>query len=376
MMNILNSLFYKEKTTAFLLWTLIFIAVVGVFSVGEYNYLPANAIFESVVILFFMVSIFPVVRGALFFVFSALIYLLVCFFIMESSSPAHVADFFMAYKSFYYVILLSFFIGKSKFTENDLKFIFYSLLFLFLIKYGYSRVFNISERPGVYTENNFELIFVLLIYYAIADALGKYKFICFAFLSLLVVLSGSRSAILALLVIYGFVFLSEINIKTIVFFLLLISLSVFIVVQRSVGGIEDIDRFIFLTVFIDEIKNWDLSNFIFGSRPLTPLSYYSCTALSFYESLFSFSGDGRCYSVILHSYLLRLIFDHGVAGLVFIFSFVVYGMMMAGYKMKQIVCVVGVIISTGLSVSSMNSIYVAMALLIIFSYPKNKCESI
>lgn len=365
---------YSEKFSVLLLGILVLVAIVGVFSVDMYNYLPANSIFEIIVFIFAIVSIFPIMRNSLFFVFLSLTYLLLSFFVMRNTSPAAFNDYFIAYKSFYYVIILSFFIGKNLFNTRYLKFTFCFLLFLFLVKYGYSRFLNITERPGIYTENNFELIFILLFYYAIVDDLNENKLKFFFIVSLIVTLSGSRSALLALIVVYCFVFLSELNLKTIMYvvcFILLLFLTVFIIAQRSVGGVEDIDRFLFLTVFMDEIRNWGISEFIFGSQALTPLSSKSCSILSFYEDLFSYSRDGNCYSVILHSYLLRLVFDHGIFGVFFIFSFIAYGLKMAGYKSKEICCVMGVVISTGLSVSSVNSIYVAMALLIMFSYNKN-----
>ncbi len=57
----------------------------------------------------------------------------------------------------------------------------------------------------------------------------------------------------------------------------------------------------------------------------TPLLPASCADLSYYQTLFSYAGDGRCYSVILHSFIMRVIYDHGIIGFAFlIFCLFIY----------------------------------------------------
>lgn len=134
--------------------------------------------------------------------------------------------------------------------------------------------------------------------------------------------------------------------------------------RLSGGGIEDIDRYRFLIILFYEIRDWDLINYLLGSKPITPLSQASCNSLSYYESLFSHSGDGSCYSVILHSYIMRTFFDHGILGIAFHLAFLWYVLGAAKYTHRERICITGVILASGTSVSSLNSIYTVLALAI------------
>ncbi|MNB80658.1 hypothetical protein D3C75_274250 [compost metagenome] len=312
------------------------------------------------------------------FMLAAFIYILASFLLMRLFRPADILDFAQAYKSFFYIIPLSLLAGKNKFNKDQINFVFFVLLFMFFAKYGYSRSLqlddSLSKRPGIYTENNFELILLILIYYLASPSLNKYRTISFLLLAFVVFISGSRSALLALLVVYGAVFIRKINYRIVISagaLICLAGLFLYIFSERLAGGsIEDIDRYRFLMIFLDETRNWNILNYLLGSAPLTPLSINSCAMLSYYESLFSHASDGSCYSVILHSYLLRIIFDQGVLGLAFIITFIWYGLGAAEYSTRQKLCIIGVFMVSGLSVSSLNSVYSAISLAIAFSYPQ------
>ncbi|WP_216073902.1 hypothetical protein, partial [Acinetobacter baumannii] len=92
--------------------------------------------------------------------------------------------------------------------------------------------------------------------------------------------------------------------------------------------------------------------------PITALSPESCRSLSFYDVLFSYSGNGSCYSVILHSYFFRVIFDHGAFGLVLLFSFLAVALRKYGYSKMDVGVVIGILSASALSVSAMNSVFV------------------
>ena len=134
------------------------------------------------------------------------------------------------------------------------------------------------------------------------------------------------------------------------------------------GGLEEIDRYRFMMVFLNEIRSWGVFNYLFGSVPLTPLSPQSCASLSFYEGMFSSAGTGECYSVILHAYLLRVIFDQGIIALLLMLGFIWTGLGSANYTNRQKYCIIGVLMISGVSVSSVNSVFSAIALAIAFSY--------
>ena len=374
---------YNNKSSFLILLMLLAVAAFGLLSPYNYNILPANIIFEATLLLSAVVSIKKKKKKTTVFLAISFTYVALCYLIMETSRPAHILDFVQAYKSFIYIIPLCFFIGREKFNESQIRATLLLLLLLFATKYGYSRALKLDlllgSRPGIYTENNFELILLLIIYYLAAPSLGKLRAGYFFLLALIVAMSGSRSAVLGLVIVYIFTFFQKLDFKFIISTLALIiitALAFYIFSQRNSGSIEDIDRYRFLMIFLEETKEWDLINILLGSRPLTPFSSYSCSALGFYKSLFSFSGDGTCYSVILHSYLLRVIFDHGILGFYFVLYFVWYGLSIAQYSTRQKLCIISVLLASGLSVSSLNSIYVAIALAISFSYPQKRAIKI
>lgn len=125
---------------------------------------------------------------------------------------------------------------------------------------------------------------------------------------------------------------------------------------------ESIDRYKFMMVFWSEVGGWPWWKYTFGSFPITPLSAESCRTLSYYSRLFSFSEDGSCYSVVLHSYFFRVIFDHGVVGMIFLFGFIAKALHGTGYSAFRIMIFIGVLSASALSVSAMNSVFVSLAI--------------
>ena len=140
--------------------------------------------------------------------------------------------------------------------------------------------------------------------------------------------------------------------------------------RMGTADFEQIDRYKFLMMFIYDTSDWEWWRFLTGSTPLTPMSDYVCQKLSYYSRLFSHSGEGSCYSVILHSYILRVIFDHGLIGLGFLLYFVYQGLKSSGFTFQERVAVIGVVLVTSLSVSAMNNVYVVFALLLYFASNK------
>lgn len=375
----INKSIYNNKASFLLLASTILIAIFGLLSPFSYNVLPSTEIFEVLFFIFAALSIKNQDKKALRYMLFATAYVMSCFIIMRLTQPSDTLDFIQAYKSFLYIIPLSFIIRKHHFNPYQIKFMFYALLLMFSMKYIYSRIFNfddaLAKRPGIFTENNYELILLIILFYLASPSLEKLRTITFVFLAFLVIISGSRSALLALLVVYTSVYIKRINYKIIISASVLVGLGIifaYIFSERLAGGsVEDIDRYRFFMVFLDETKNWSIFNYLLGSLPITPLSMSSCTTLYYYQSLFSHSGDGSCYSVILHSYLLRVIFDQGLLGLLFVLAFIFYGLTKAGYSTRQKLCLVGVLIASGLSVSSLNSVYSAISLAIAFSFPQS-----
>lgn len=133
--------------------------------------------------------------------------------------------------------------------------------------------------------------------------------------------------------------------------------------QRSIGA-TSIDRLNFLNVFLAEAQTWNILTWIFGTTPITPLSSGGCSRLSFYESLFSSAGDGSCYSVILHSFLMRVVFDAGLLGL--LASILIPWLLMRWNYVSRLsaLTLTGIAIVNGASVSGINNPYVALPILL------------
>lgn len=363
---------------------LFFLAITGVLSPYKYNLLPVNSILEATVFIAAILTAKGTSSKYYLFIGASAIYLLSSFLIMHLLKPANIFDFAQAYKSFYYIIPLSLFAGKEKFNERQIKTTLYFLLAMFLIKYSYSRILHLDERlstrPGLYVENNFELILLIILYYIAAPSIKSYKLITFATLAFIVIISGSRSALLALLVVYSATFIKKIDIKLLLSIIALIALLwiLYIVFSERLagGGLEEIDRYRFMMVFLNETKSWGILNYLFGNIPLTPLSPQSCSSLSFYEGMFSSAGTGECYSVILHAYLLRVIFDQGIIALLLMLAFIWAGLGKANYTKKQRYCIICVLMVSGISVSSINSVFSAIALAIAFSYKQTPARPI
>jgi hypothetical protein len=228
-----------------------------------------------------------------------------------------------------------------------------------------------EDRPILFDENNFELMFLTLAFIAVTYSKNNFSNIRAFGLAFVVLLSGSRSAVLILLCVLILIKFKKLSLTTavsaVVSFIFLSMLVSYIFISRSGGefSIENIDRFKFMMVFIDEVKEWPFYKFLLGAGPLTALNPSSCETLSFYENLFSFRGDGSCYAVIFHSYILRAIFEHGVLGFLFLVFFIYRVLKVSGIQIKYILAVLAVLLVNGLSVSSMNSIYFILGIVLI-----------
>lgn len=404
----------QELLSKLLVIVVLALGAVGVLSPYDYNVLPAVTILELAIVLL-SISVFPPRNPiSISFMLSAVAYLAVTFYVAFFLNNTHILDYIQAYKAFFYVALLSSFLGKTLFSKIYMARFFYALVFLFLAKYLYSRIIGldvwVSSRPGIYTENNFELIFLLLLFYLVLPDV-RWRTILFIAVMLIVFLSGSRSAFLCLLVVY---FFSIFRVGKFYWkkWLMLLPVLLFvgagvlnermdislggtpstqtgppaIVPGTSMGALgtpvgpdgemtfrsflergASIDRVRFLLLFLDNTHDWKWWNILLGTEPLTPLSDETCQALSYWSDMYSFSGDDTCYSVILHSYIIRVIFDHGVFGLLFLISFTAYGLRKSGYSWVDILCVLGVLLASSLSVSAFNSVFAILSMVFYFS---------
>tara|TARA_B110000196_G_C21108838_1_gene646638 strand:- start:289 stop:1443 length:1155 start_codon:yes stop_codon:yes gene_type:complete len=352
-----------------LISTFMILSLTGLVNIGDYNFLNATVIFEGLFFLMALLSLFFLRNDYSGYVFQIVFvaFFVVNFILMKMGEPRDIKDFLQAYKAFIYAPFLVFFINAKIISLEKSVSLFGVLLFVFILKYALSLALGF-DRPGVYTENNFELGFLMLFYLAVADHLGDKKLIYFVALAVVVALSGSRSAMVALVLLYVFIYLRGVSIKTVIKIIPLIALSllaIYIFSDRMVGDVYTIDRVKFLEVFIYQISNWEWYNFLFGTYPITPLDAQGCIALQYYKVLFSYSGDGSCYSVVLHSYLLRILFDNGIFGLILLMVFYTWIMRKARLETWKVLAFLSIVFCNSLSVSAVNSVYFSLGIMFL-----------
>ncbi|WP_152527137.1 hypothetical protein [Halomonas sp. PBN3] len=409
-----------------LMAVILVLGVVGVMSPWHYNILPAVLLLELAVLGVSVLVFPPKSRSAQLFMLTAGSYLVLTLAVALLMSGSNILDYAQAYKAFFYVLLLCSFIGSPLFKKVHVARFFYVLLGLFFIKYAYSRLIGldawVSSRPGIFTENNFELVFLILLLYLVLPVI-RWRVVSILVVMLIILFSGSRSAFLCFLVVYFFsVFRLGRGFARSWFLLfpLLVAVAYGIVNDRmdislgsggssaeppSMPTLEEerspattlgaegevteqpltfrsmlergasLDRVRFLLYFLDEIEGWQWWNVMLGTQPLTPLSTETCEALSYWSDLYSFSGDGTCYSVILHSYIIRVLFDHGVLGLLFLVVFTTYALRKGGYRWVDVLCMLGVLLASSLSVSAFNSVFSMLSMMFYLSYGRGESDA-
>lgn len=357
------------------------LCIIGAIYFFHITNIPGTAFLELLIIASTVALIFTQKINiiSLFISGIALIYIIYSLFYVELETHTNLLDFIQAYKSFYYLILMGFFYKRNVFNKKSIETLFKYLLVIYLLKYSFDKFIVGINRPTVLIENNFELILLIMLYYFV-NLLKKEPVIFNTGLMLLIcIISGSRSSLLALMIAIVFSLNKQINLKKLIYILLIpvAGLFVFIIFQQRLShdgysSYEQIDRFKFFLEFLYSTSSWPWWRFAIGSEALTPLSSLSCYNLSSYVDLFSYAGDGKCYSVILHSFLLRVIYDHGLIGLFFLLGAVT--LYLNKFSLKAKLCILLIIISTALSVSSLNNVYVALALIMFIGIDENSFE--
>lgn len=360
--------------------TFLCMVISGVVSIGHYNYMPVLFVLEALFLLLILPITGRISTQNSIIEFGLFTYL----FFYVTLSIAFGSNFFdllLSVKFLFYGILLSALrvgnISASTRFQDLVPWLFWFFLAALTFKYSYHVFLGISDRPGLLTENNFELMFFLCLFILTASLrpMYIYELILVFFV---VAISGSRSAALGLVVV---VLILNIKvqgpakkfsalIKPVMVFIC-IGAFFFVFLSRLGGfSISSFDRFFFLLRFLDEVEYRGWFNFIFGSGLLTPLQDQVCADLDYYKSLFSFSGDGSCYSVIFHSAMMRILIDHGIL-LFLIFLYHIYFLLKGSIGIRNSTAFVALIIVNSLSVSSVFSVFFAWAFFLAL-----KCRSV
>ncbi len=314
---------------------------------------------------------------ALFGFLIFLSYFMISLIISTTIKGNHLLDFLLAYKAIFYFALLFYFEGKVVGGKRRFYQLYKWLVLFFLVKYSISILFSLNDRPLLFRENNFELMFFALIFYLRCILFEKIKGWEIFIIVIIFLMSGSKSAIPILFLILASFYLKGLTWKKGIVFsvlgLVLLGFFSFLILSKyGMSGLGKIDRLAFLRVFLIEMFNSSSLEVLFGHMRLTPLSPSSCNLLYFYPGLFSFKGDGSCYSLILHSFLLRSIFDHGLIGTMSIFYTCYFLIIRAGYTKRVAYTFLGVMFLNSLSVSAFNSVFFALSMMMYIGFSPTK----
>jgi len=156
--------------------SLLVLGLVGLASPGIYNLLPAESLLEGVFLLAAVLSMARIDVAARSFLLVALLYATVKVALMALGTSGAWLDFVQAYKAYFYLLGLAFFIRKGMFDGRRLARFSCVLVVLFFAKYAYSVVLGgLDARPGIYTENNFELVLLMGLFYLGFPYAGRWR---------------------------------------------------------------------------------------------------------------------------------------------------------------------------------------------------------
>jgi hypothetical protein len=237
---------------------------------------------------------------------------------------------------------------------------------------------GLESRPVLFVENNFEIslfagVFVLIHTYCHLNA-QPLEIKWYLALMLVIALSGSRSGALTGLIVTFFVTRKFKDLREWKFLKNLIRtlalvVMIFTFTTRGVR-ISETDRFSFLQVFFSETKVHSLSQWFFGNFIIRPLSDSGCTTLNYYQILVSDHVYGTCYSVILHSFLLRIVWDFGIVGLAI--SFLAIFLRIYRHLPHPLPLILTTLaLVNAISVSGPNNVYVVFPLLLAILMERN-----
>jgi hypothetical protein len=346
-------------------------AVASVPAIGGYSPVPVGALLDAWIALFVVICI---VRGR---IATSLTLGLLLLYSLSRIIPAlytetPIADFAQAYKWLLYLLAFVVAVGRTWGALRPMVRVMMMLLGLSLAK----AVLTVATsgqgaRSGLLTENNFEIaLFAGLIGVTYRTMSAPLKLASVVLLGAITALSGSRSGAVAFVILAVFVVFQATQMNLFLRYLLVLALpavvwyvtSIFASRAEQLGGV--VDRINFLNVFLAETAAWDPLTWLFGAMPLTPLSNEGCGALSYYQSLFASAADGTCFSVVLHAFTMRIIFDAGIIGLLIAFGVALYAMRKAGVSKSLTFTLLLIAFTNGLSVSGLNNAYVALPILI------------
>lgn len=203
--------------------------------------------------------------------------------------------------------------------ESYSTFFFYLIVVMALV-YLVKIILLGSDRPTLYSENNYEIPSILIAY-AIFQSLNKkdssYRGKITTYLSyFLALLSMSKSAIIEAVFVYFKIKMNRMNARN--FLILSFSIPVGLLLIYAVFSIRStdgvVDRLQFLVVFLDLVRDFSLQEAMLGKGVANELPFSSCMQLKFWASRM-FSDYSYCNSTAFFSFQLKIFYDFGLVGL-------------------------------------------------------------
>lgn len=376
-MNIMTSEAAKKvvpRTAAeYLLGVVVVVGLVGLVSGSARNLLPAESILDGAFLVASLALARRLDRRSLVPLIIASAYIACKSLLAYIGGDTGLLDFIQAYKAYFYLVLLSPFLAAGRLRPELLVRALWVLSWCFLVKYLYAVLLGFDSRPGVYTENNYEIPMLLGLYCVVFRSISRRQSLVFLPIFLSIALLGaSRSGAVAVMIVYIVMFVRYSELRwapfhVVVLIVTAVGLNWIFTVRAEGGSLQTSDRYRFFEVFENEIRNWTVGDFILGSYPLTPLSTGACARLEYFESLFSYSSPGHCYSVILHSYLMRGIFDHGILGMIVLYAIVAYYLYVSSRSPRLTIAILLIATASGFSVSSFNNVFTVVMITLAMS---------
>ncbi|AMM33545.1 hypothetical protein SA2016_2880 [Sinomonas atrocyanea] len=349
----------------------------SVFSLGGYSPLPVNELLDAWLISFICVSVWVGrIRHTMIILF--LVAYLVTRVAAAVANDSPVPDFLQAYRWLLYLIAFVIALHRSWGPLLPMIKVMWVLISLGLVKTILTiAILGPSQRSGLLTENNFELA----LYCALAAGLlsrltGRQQVWTLLALGALVMSSGSRSGAVefGLLIIYAVINVARARVAVRLLLVIVVPVIVYFVSDVFAARAESggVDRLNFLSVFLGETANWNLLDWLWGTSPITPLSSGGCAAMEYYSSLFSSTGDGTCYSVVLHAFIMRVVYDAGLFGLFLTVFVVLFSLRRSGAGVRVTWTIFAIAFANGFSVSGLNSPYVALPIVLTICISANR----
>ncbi len=234
---------------------------------------------------------------------------------------------------FIYYLIMFIFISEVSINRTGTKvilqltdFLNFSKLFFytFLFSYIFQVVFLGVERPKLYSENNYEIPSLLILYsiYLSIATKSKIDLPRRSFVSLFVyaasLVSLSKSGVLEAMFVFvksRMKTISVVNISTFVMTSIISILTVYIIFNlRSSGNdFSEIDRMLFLNVFISVVSEFEFVEYLFGKGLAREMPLYSCIELKYWATAIS-EDFSYCNATVFHSFLLKSLYEFGVIG--------------------------------------------------------------